>query len=444
MALGTTYLYNNQSTITPATRKKIEVISRKNPTLGKWLENFFGVTLVNSPKTAAAELSKEMSSLDRYSRNLVQTQFAQELALAKKADSSVKPPSISGATAGLVSGIQKGTENIVNTLDHVSANINETMKPVSTHLGSTLGTLTGVIKDPMGAPKFLANTMGDLVKRVNPNFANKMDATFKKYKMDTVQHLPDQIMGSIKNIMTAADNLISIPMGIISDLYNGVMEVMKSISEAVDKITASVTKFFFGPGGLLDSIIPISTIMEFLDAVNGLAGQLTGISQTFSGFNQIAGFALQAQNYANQFGNFLQNPMDLAAAYAPPVVTQGLYAIQNPQSLINQYMPPQLSQGFATISKITGFGFNGNMGFGLESVLSGLKEGAISSIVGNFAKQYSILTPLLDMASGAGGAPPTNAPQPPALKPAAVNPALQTTHGVVQRQEVPAKVIPTK
>jgi hypothetical protein len=222
------------------------------------------------------------------------------------------------------------------------------------------------------------------------------------------------------------------------------MDVMKKISESVDKITASVTKFFFGPEGLLDSIIPISTIMEFLQAVNMLAGQLTGISQTFSGFNQIATFALQAQNYANQFGNFLQNPMDLAFAYAPPVVTQGLYAIQNPQSLINQYMPPQLSQGFATISKITGFGFNGNMGFGLESVLSGVKEGAISSIVGNFAKQYSILTPLLDMAPGSGGAPPTNEPKPPTLKPSAVNPAIQTAQGVVQRQTVPAKVIPTK
>lgn len=436
MAIGPTYHYNDPSTTTPATAKKIATISRKDPTLGSFLESLFGVKQsVKSGDSAAVKQSTEsaMQSLDRYSRNLVQTLFSQELALAKSANKTVQ---------NTASGIQKGTETITNTLDSASKKINETLKPVSSALGSTLGTLTQVAKDPLGAPEFLGRTMSDVVKRVNPAFANKMDATYKKYKMDNLSHMPDQLMGSVRNLMMAADAILSVPLAIISDLYFGLMDIMKEISSAVDQIMASVTKFFFGPGGLLDSIIPISQIMEFLDAIGELAGQLTGISQVFSGANQIAGVALQAQALTNNFGSFIQNPLDLAFAYAPPQVSQGLYAIQNPQTIVNQFLPPQLSEQFAKISQITGFGFNGNMGYGLESVLSGLKGGVISSIVGNFANQYAILSPLIATAGGGGTA--TNKAYPPMLKPSAVNPAIATTQGIPQPQTPPPKVIPTK
>lgn len=436
MAIGPTYHYNDPSTTTSATAKKIAIVSRKDPTLGSFLEGLFGIKQsVKSGNTAAVQQSTEsaMQSLDRYSRNLVQTLFSQELALAKSANKTTQ--NVSG-------GIQKGTESITKTLDSASKKINETLKPVSSALGSTLGTLTQVAKDPLGAPEFLGRTMSDVVKRVNPTFANQMDATYKKYKMDNLSHMPDQLMGSIRNLMMAADALLSVPLAIVSDLYNGLMDIMNEISSAVDQVTASVTKFFFGPGGLLDSIIPISQIMEFLDAIGELAGQLTGISQVFSGANQIAGVALQAQALTNNFASFIQNPLDLAFAYAPPQVSQGLYAIQNPQTIVNQFLPPQLSEQFAKISQITGFGFNGNMGYGLESVLSGLKGGVISSIVGNFANQYAILSPLIATAGGGGTA--TNKAYPPMLKPSAVNPAIATTQGVPQPQTPPPKVIPTK
>jgi hypothetical protein len=436
MAIGPGYHYNDPSTTTPATAKKIAIVNRKDPTLATFLENLFGVKQsVKSGNSAAVKQSTEtaMQSLDRYSRNLVQTLFSQELALAKTTNKTVQHTT---------SSIQKGTESITSTLDSASKKINETLKPVSSALGSTLGTLTQVARDPLGAPELLGRTMSDVVKRVNPSFANKMDATYKKYKMDNLSHMPDQLMGSVRNLMMAADAILSVPLAIISDLYNGLMDIMKEISSSVDQIMASVTKFFFGPGGLLDSIIPISQIMDFLDAIGELSSQLTGISQVFSGANQVAGVTFQAETLTQQFGSFIQNPLDLAFAYAPPQVSQGLYAIQNPQSVINQFLPPQLSEQFAKLSQITGFGFNGNMGYGFESVLSGLKGGVISSIVGDFANQYAILSPLIATAGGGGTA--TNKAYPPALTPSTVNPAIATSQGIPQPQTPPPKVIPTK
>ncbi len=69
--------------------------------------------------------------------------------------------------------------------------------------------------------------------------------------------------------------------------------------------------------------------------------------------------------------------------------------LQNPQNLINQFLPPELSQIFAKLSQITGYGFNGNMAYGLASVLQGMQDGVINGILTNFAAQYNILGPLL-------------------------------------------------
>ena len=419
--IGTTYQYNNQSTASAATARKIQILSKTNPDLGKSVTEFL-------------KSGQDIKGFDKYLRNRLQTLFSQELKLAKSTDKAVK------TTTG---AIKEGEEAIVETLGNASKKIKETFKPVSTQLGSTLGTLTQVMKDPLGAPEFLGRTMSDVVKKVNPDFANRMDATFKKYKMDNLSHTPDQVMGSIKNLVTAFDDIISVPLSIVSDLYFGLMDIMKELSSAVDQIMSAVTNFFFGPGGILDSILPLGQIQEFLDALDSLAGSAVGISQTFSGANQIAGSALQLQSLTNGLGGFIQNPLNLAFAYAPPEISQGLYAIQNPQSIVNQYLPPQLSQSLAKISQITGFGFNGNMGYGLQSVLEGLQGGVINSILTNFASQYAILTPLLNLGSGIAGTPP-NKSYPAALQPAVTNPAIKVAQGIPQPQTPPPPVVPTK
>jgi hypothetical protein len=114
-----------------------------------------------------------------------------------------------------------------------------------------------------------------------------------------------------------------------------------------------------------------------------------------------------------------------------------LYTLRNPQQLVNNILPSGLSEQFAKISQITGFGFNGNMGFGFESVLKGLQGGVISSILSNFASQYSILTPLVGGISGQ-----SNTGTPPSLIPSIVNPTQATAQGIVQPQAQPARPIP--
>jgi hypothetical protein len=350
--------------------------------------------------------------------------------------------SIRGASADIVRGLRENVggafDNVTGGLTDFNTNLTQTLKPVSTFLGEVLGTLTGIAADPLGSIALLPRSVASLIEKINPEFAARMEGTFKKYKMDSLVNLPGQIAGSIRNLLTFADAVLSIPFIILQDIYQGLMEVMDFVNDLIDSFMSFIYNFFFGPNGILNAIIPIGQILAFIQEVNALAGEIGGIAGAFLGSNPISNFTLQIQDYARGVGGFLQNPFDALFAYAPPQVSQALYLIRNPQQMINSILPPQLSQLFAGVSKATGFGFNGNMGYGFASVLNGLRGGVLSSILSNFSAQYPILTPLLGLVGGGSGAQGSAN----SLFTSPVNPNIKVAKGgFVQPQQVPQSVI---
>jgi hypothetical protein len=450
--IGPDYTYNTDATIPAATNRKLVILARKNPTQAATVAKFLGI----GDSVPGLNLSEGSDDLDAHTRNLIQTQFSQELAIARGEASARGISGVTLGTQGLAFGISGSIQGAVgnitgaignvgvqfdNALTNTSRSINEAMKPVSSTMGSVLGTLTGVARDPLGAVSQLPQALLNVVEKVNPEFAARIEATFKSEKMKGLANLPGQIMGSIRNLITAADAILSLPLVILSDLYQGLLAIMQEISKLVDEVISSIMDFIFGPGGLLDSILPIAEILAFLEAISELAGEIQGISTIFLGANPIAGFALNVQTYATQLDSILSNPTNLLVSYLPPQVSQGLYLIRNPQQLVNSIIPPELTGMLAKVSQITGFGLNGNMGYGFEAVLGGLQGGVVSSILGSFANQYPILGNLVNLAAPTASESSPFNQFPPVLTPAAAG-GQPTAQGVVQPQQVPKKVIP--
>lgn len=431
--IGPDYTYNTDTTIAPATRRKLIILARKDPEQAAVVAQILGygdsVPGLNISKTKDEALQK----FDKYTRNQIQTLFAQELAISKNND---KTQTNTNANLKEIAG--DISESVTSTLDNISKEINKTMEPVSTAVGSTLVSLTGMLKDPLGSITLLPQTLVDVVSKFNLEFAARLDATFKSEKMKNLANLPTQIMGNINQLITKIDEKLAVPIGYISDLYNGAMDLMNAMADLVDEMMSAVQKFIFGEGGLLDSIVPIDDLLSFLDALSEFAGEIGGISTTFLGSNPVAGFTNSLQSYTNQLGSFISNPTDLLASYLPVEVSQGLYVLRNPQQFVNSLLPSELTNLTAKISQITGFGFNGNMGYGLQSVLEGLKDGALRSILTNFANQYAILTPLLNSST----TNTLNASQPPTVTSSVVNSKVTVTkQGIPQPQTTPKKVV---
>ena len=292
-----------------------------------------------------------------------------------------------GTATTALGGIQSTT---ITTMSAASLKIQETLKPVSSFMGSTLGNLTGVLKDPLGSVVALPGTLGAMMSETNPMLAAKYEATFKKYNIDKLAELPQSILGSTQQIFKMIDTGLAVPINFITDIYYGAMDVLKQFNDLIDSVFSMIQQMF---NTVIRTLAP--GLLEFLSALSDFASQLGAICTIFSGVNQFTQFLGQVQSYANLANGFAQNPASYLQTFIPQNVSNVLYTIQNPQNLLNQLVPDEIANGFKTIQSITGFGFNGKMGYGLESVLNGLQGGVISSMLEGFATQFSILSPLL-------------------------------------------------
>ena len=216
--------------------------------------------------------------------------------------------------------------------------------------------------------------MAALSNSVNPSFTQKLDSTFKKYKVDGLTHMPGKMMGSIQHLANAASKLLSVPLEFMSDMYRGVMKLAKSIAKIADSIITMVTKFFIGPGGLMDSLMGSGLVKGFLSIVKQIGAKALTLVQSFGGANLIGSLTGSLGNFASMGSKFLSNPMALAQSYLP----------QMPGGLGG--LAGSLGSGLGGLGGGLGGaigGLAGSLGSGLGGLGGGL-GGAIGGLTGSF------------------------------------------------------------
>jgi hypothetical protein len=414
-----------------STEEKIRTLARTRPAMGVYLNDLFQS---NATDGLSAQKSKELG-MDRYTRNAIQTLFSVEIKAQNAVASTLTP---------VATGIDKFTTEVTHEIQGVQENLNKLLTPVSSATGQTLGMLTNMARDPLGAPFVLASSLTALVDKVNPDFANKLDATFKKYKVNELANLPGQVIGSVRNLALAADAILSVPFAIASDIYNGLMEIMTEMSELIDSLMSSVFNFFFGPGGVLDSIVPISAIMEFLEALGELGDLINFAGQFAGGFSGVLNVVNQVTSISSQIESTLRNPVSLAEQYLPPEVGETLGMLRNPDKLLSNMIPASVKSQMQEISKIPGLGFVGNLGYSIGGSLETLSQGVIGLALQQYQSQLDVIGPFLNRAMEK---PPINdlqEAQPQEIKPASTNPDISTVQGVPVQQTPRAPLLEAK
>jgi hypothetical protein len=254
-----------------------------------------------------------------------------------------------------------------------------------------------IAKNPLGAPQLLAQGATALLEKISPSLASELEGASKSINLENLANLPGQMMGSIRNLTMAADALLSVPFTIVSDIYNGLMDIMEEIANLIDSAVSAVFDLFFGPGGLLDSIIPISEILSMLEAIGELASFVGGIAGLAGGFSMVTNITSQITGAVSNISSALQNPLQ----FIPGVdqVTGGIgqvtSALRNPE----QFLPPEIGQQMQKISSIPGLGFVSNFGTSIGGTLDGLSQGIFTKALDGYAKQIPMLAPLLGQQS---------------------------------------------
>jgi hypothetical protein len=375
-----------------------------------------------------------------------------------------------------------GTED---TSQVITDALSKALKPVP--LGSVVDTATALAKGPLGAAQFMSNTLTSVVDKISSTFTNQLDSAFKNISADGLQHLPSKLMGSVRNLTTAADAILSVPFEMVSDLSNGLLKILDGISNMIDGFVTGISNFFIGVvGGLVDGLFPTSLLMSFFNELGGLSSMVGGLSQMFGGFNVIGDIQGQITGFTSKITSTLSDPMSLVSSYVPQLqqgmgaisniqgqIQQGVGALTNvtgqiqqgvgaftnvagqlqqgagaltnimgsirdPQQALKQFLPPELGNQIDKISKFSGFGFVGNPGFSIGDSFDKLSDGFFQKALGNFADQMPILGPLFNKSASSAAPALTDllAQGPVEFAKSAINDAQQVgSGGVVQLED---------
>lgn len=385
------YIMQTPQSLAAGTQNKTTILARRRPITAGIVRSFFGYDgyVTYNGQEVGFKRATEPTQLDNYTRNVLRTLYSHEAYFGI---------GVANQVSSINAGLDSLSQGIAGELGLASAGIKDALKPVSTALGSTLGTLTNVLRDPIGAISMLPQTAIALISNISPEFAMKLEATFAKYKVTGLANLPGQVLGSVRSLVTLVDAVVTLPIIFISDLYNGLIDLLKELAEFVDQVISSIISFFWDILFGEDGLIPIEGILEFLQAVIELAVEIQALSNLFLGNNVIGNFAGQIANFANGLTSAFSNPIATLFAYLPSDITspisQGLYYLRNPEALINNILPPEIKNLIGQVGNMAGVGYSGNAGYGLQSLLNGLRGGVISSILNNYSLQVPILKPL--------------------------------------------------
>ena len=410
------------------TEEKARTLARKNPALGQFVANTFSVPLSTNKPPGEQQM-------DRYTRNVIQTLFSTEIKTEQKLGKTLQ------AASNDIKGLKK---EAVHEIQGVKETLAELLKPVSSVTGATLGTINNVVENPLGAPFVLGGAMASLVDKVNPDFANKLDSSFKKFKSDELLNAPAQVAGSIRNLASQADDLLAVPFGMASDLYNGVMDITEEISGLLDGVVTAVTDLFLGPGGVMDAILPVDLVNTLIDNVGGLSETIGSISNSVGGFDLVSDVTSQLNDFTAQSKLILADPTSLVNQYIPQDVSANLDALRNPRQLVDNMIPKSVSQQFQQIANTPGLGFVGNLGYGLGGTLESLSKGVLEDTFNSYTQQLGILQPQTNQSPTKDPVSNLKLPHPPQITEATTNPNIPTVHGVPVQTEPPPEVLPTK
>ena len=260
--------------------------------------------------------------------------------------------------------------------------LHDVLKPVSGFVGSTLGTLTGVMKDPIGSiPDSISHLMGKSDVKSQSSFAR----AYQALKIEEISKIPSNVLGSL-------DNLVNKHGTFLNDVYGGAQELLKDLNQLQSKLFENIQKVTFAA---IDSVIPINALTEFVGAATEFSAKINAISNMTGGNMQITQFAQTFQLQTQQLNQMVASPIEIAYRFTPPQLNQGQIMLSNPTAALENMLPEDLKISVGRIASTLSPALGGNMGYGLFGMLASIKSGVIEDVVKNFSVQLGVL-PILN------------------------------------------------
>lgn len=208
------------------------------------------------------------------------------------------------------------TKTVVPNIQTWKPAMGNAVQPVSDAMGSHADTASSVNKSPMGADQNLPQAATATVDTISPQIAKEMDASAKANAMESMQHMPAKMSGSIRHLAAAGDKALAIPFELASDVYGGLLKVMDEIANLGDTVMNAITQFAISSvGGLVNGLFPAGALKGLIGPISKFTSQIGGLTQLLGGFSALGSIATAVGGIASSLAAALRDPLKLAAMF---------------------------------------------------------------------------------------------------------------------------------
>ena len=364
-------------------------------------------------------------------------------------------------TEDLYRRLKQQYANLIAVDSDKSAILDEGLKPISSFIGSTLLKLTGMQEDSLGSKFDLPSTLSSMLEKTNPQLHAKFKSTYESFNAQKLAEMPSQLFGNAKQLSENSEEGkkqsggkgINLPPG-LQDTYRGLEDLVGKANDFVSDAVESIQK-------QLNNVIKLipKEVTSLLGNTSQFTGQIESLTSQFGGIEQLKGITdklnvgnldfnnLMKENPLNalqglgvDFGNFSdigqltsfldKNPLqgimqgglpDIggflnkppgslpdgtsdtgSAASGTTSTSKPSFSLPDPKEALKGLLPSQITDGLGKLGlgDISGFGFTGNMPFGLEKAFEGIGSDVFGSILSKFSGQLPFLASTIEGAAG--------------------------------------------
>lgn len=304
-------------------------------------------------------------------------------------------------------GLEEGT--YTTNLQNWRAYFANAHKPVSDAIGSHGDTDHAVVRDAAGPVAFIPRASAASLDRMGYHMVDETEGIYKSHQLEFMAHLPSKVVGCVRQLSTALDSILSVPFEIMSDVYNGLMQLINEIANLIDMVLTNVINWAFSIiGGLVDSIFPLGQLEDMLGPIFEFAGELSEIFDLFGGFPAMAKISSALSVISGGFVSILTNLPYLYTLFKTRTETQTI-TLKHGECLteifdLNVTKLPKIPGILKALSILGGvIGAHGSLGAAignLGAMISGSISNLIGSVTANVRNFVGLLANLLPNAIG--------------------------------------------
>lgn len=272
---------------------------------------------------------------------------------------------------------------------------------ISDAVGSHADTEHAINRDAAGSVSLIPLATTAHIDHITPHLINEAEGVFKSLQYHIMQHLPSKLVGSIRQLATALDSVLSIPFEIMSDVYSGLMKLIDEVSNLLDIVITKITEFITGIlGGLMDNLFPGDLLDSILEPILEIASEFGDLFSLLNGFPAISNITSALSSILG--GNILGGIASLAS-----LINSGAFGATSRSRIVcgeEQLGLTKLGKIGATLNNVLGtasaiggiLGILPGLGAGLGNlgaIIGGTVSNFITGNVRNFANLLSNLLP---------------------------------------------------